>query len=138
VRGHITYPGPLDLVHEWAYLPDFAAAMVQLAGLRAQVPPFATFGFPGHAVTGHEFVMAMRRSVNRGFTVRPMSWWLIHALRPIMKVPRELSELAYLWRRPHRIDGRKLEATIGAVPHTELDAAMAHTLAEFGLLPAKT
>lgn len=135
VRGRITYPGPLDLVHEWAYLPDFAAAMVRLAGVRAQFGPFETFGFSGHAVTGHEFVMAMRRSVHRGFTVRPMSWWLIHALRPIMKVPRELSELAYLWQRPHRIDGAKVTAVIGEVPHTPLDTAMAHALAEFGLLP---
>jgi nucleoside-diphosphate-sugar epimerase len=136
VRGRITYPGPLDVLHEWAYLPDIAAAMVRLAQLRTQLAPFETFGFPGHAVTGHEFVMAMRRSVNRGFTVRPMSWWLIHALRPIMKVPRELSELASLWHRSHRIDGGKLLSTIGDVPRTPLDIAMAHALADFGLLPA--
>src|SRR6476659_10096403 len=26
-RGRLTYPGPLDVVHEWAYLPDVAATL---------------------------------------------------------------------------------------------------------------
>ena len=28
----LTYPGPLDFVHEWAYVPDLAATLVRLAG----------------------------------------------------------------------------------------------------------
>ena len=30
-RGRLTYPGPIDLVHEWAYLPDLVAVLVRLA-----------------------------------------------------------------------------------------------------------
>jgi len=29
--GRVTYPGPLDVLHEWAYLPDFASALLRLA-----------------------------------------------------------------------------------------------------------
>ena len=54
-RGRLTYPGPLDVVHEWAYVPDLVAALVRLAAIRETLPPFATFGFPGHAVTGRDF-----------------------------------------------------------------------------------
>jgi nucleoside-diphosphate-sugar epimerase len=129
-RSRVTYPGPLDVIHEWAYVPDFAAAMVRLAEKRAEFEPFATFGFAGHAVTGREFATAIRNATVDPIKVKPMSWWLIHALRPIMKVPRELSELSYLWHRPHRIDGTKLTAAIGELPHTPLDQAMAHALAE--------
>ena len=55
-HGRLTYPGPLDVVHEWAYLPDLVAAMVPIVEARAQFDEFETFGFPGHAVTGAEFV----------------------------------------------------------------------------------
>ena len=47
---------------------------------------------------------------------------------PFVALPRELSELAYLWKVPHRIDGDKLKAAIGEVPHTPLDAAVARAL----------
>ncbi len=49
-RGRLTYPGPLDLLHEWAYLPDLASTLPRLAAIRETLPPFASFGFPGHAV----------------------------------------------------------------------------------------
>jgi hypothetical protein len=39
-----------------------------------------------------------------------------------------LSEIAYLWNEPHRIDGRKLEAAIGDLPCTPLDLAVARAL----------
>ena len=32
--------------------------------------------------------------------------------------------MAYLWKEPHRINGDKLRAAIGDVPHTPLDAAV--------------
>ena len=51
-RGRLTYPGPLDVEHAWAYLPDFAATLVRLAEQRANFGACETFGFPGHAVTG--------------------------------------------------------------------------------------
>ncbi len=60
-RGRITYPGPLDVVHEWAYLPDLVAAFVQLAAARDKLGAFEIFGFPGHAVTGHAFAVAISR-----------------------------------------------------------------------------
>jgi hypothetical protein len=40
--------------------------------------------------------------------------------------------MAYLWKAPHRIDGRKLEAAIGAAPHTPLNEAIARSLRDLG------
>jgi hypothetical protein len=62
-----------------------------------------------------------------------MSWWLINALRAIVPMSRELSEMAYLWREPHAIAGDKLKAAIGDVPHTPLDTAVAKALRELGI-----
>ena len=129
-RNRVGYPGLLDEQHEWAYLPDVVAAMVRLAGMREQQAPFETFAFPGHAVTGREFTTAIARATSRKLSVKPMGWWLIHVLRPIVPLCRELSEIAYLWDQPHRIDGSKLKAALGDVPHTPLEVAVARALAE--------
>ena len=46
-RSRLTYPGPLDVVHAWAYLPDFAATLVRLAERRAAASRRARrSGFP--------------------------------------------------------------------------------------------
>jgi nucleoside-diphosphate-sugar epimerase len=124
----LSYPGPLRVMHEWAYVPDVAAAMVRLAAIRASLRPFETFGFPGHAVSGEEFTRALARAVRNRLRVKRMSWWLIHALSPFMPLPRELAELHYLWKEPHRIDGDKLKTAIGDVPHTPLDLAAARAI----------
>ena len=132
-RGRITYPGPLDVVHEWAYLPDLVATFVRLAAMRDKFGAFETFGFPGHAVTGHAFAAAITKALHRKFEVKPMSWWLIHALRPIVPMSRELSELAYLWQEPHAIAGDKLKSVIGEIPHTPFDVSVARALRDLGI-----
>jgi nucleoside-diphosphate-sugar epimerase len=137
-RGRVSYPGPLDVMHEWAYVPDFAAALVRLAGIRERLGRFETFGFPGHAVTGREFIAAINRAVGRELAFKPMTWWLIHLGRLIVPLCRELSEISYLWHQPHRIDGGKLAAAIGEVPHTPLYAAVASALRELGATPYAT
>src|SRR6185312_12363753 len=38
-RQRLTYPGPLDVVHCWAYLPDFTATLARLAERRASFGP---------------------------------------------------------------------------------------------------
>ena len=47
---------------------------------------------------------------------------------------RELTEIAYLWNEPHRIDGQKLLAAIGPVPHTPFETAIAAALDDLGLI----
>src|SRR4029078_12331317 len=99
--------------HEWAYLPDLASVLVRFAGIRESLPAFATFGFPGHVVTGRHFTTTIARPSAAKLQIKGMTWWLIHALRPFIPLCRELSEMAYLWREPHLIDGSKLTAAIG-------------------------
>jgi nucleoside-diphosphate-sugar epimerase len=132
-RQRLTYPGPLDVVHAWAYLPDFAATMVQLAERSDTLPPFATFGFPGHAVSGNELIAAIEAVTKSKFNIRPMSWWMIKTFGQMLAIGRELAELEYLWRVPHQISGDKLKAAIGEVPRTPLPDAIAATLRQLGV-----
>src|SRR5262249_1196765 len=94
-RGRVTYPGPLDVTHEWAYLPDFAAALLRIANRRETLPQFASFGFPGHAVTGREFTAAIARAVRDKLEVKPMTWWLFircaRSCRSVESCPRSLT-----------------------------------------------
>jgi nucleoside-diphosphate-sugar epimerase len=131
--GRLTYPGPLDVVHEWAYLPDLAEALRRLVDARAALAPFAQFGFPGHAVTGREMVGAISRACGRGFTVSSMPWTMLRLLGTVVPIFRELSEVAYLWSTPHAIDGTRLAAVIGDIPFTPLDRAVASALVELGV-----
>jgi hypothetical protein len=47
---------------------------------------------------------------------------------------RELAEMEYLWRVPHRISGDQLRSVIGEVPQTPLDQAIAASLRSLGHL----
>ena len=42
----VRYPGPLDVVHSWAYLPDLAQALVGLAEARTFGPLLRHSAFP--------------------------------------------------------------------------------------------
>lgn len=131
-RGRVTYPGPLGLVHAWAYVPDLVAAMVRLASVRQRFGAFETFGFPGHAVTEQELVDAIAAAAGRPLEVKKMSWWLIRGLAPLVPISREIAEMRYLWTVPHAISGAKLAAAIGEIPTTPFRSAVAAALRELG------
>jgi hypothetical protein len=75
---------------------------------------------------------AITRAAARELAFKPMTWWLIHLGRPVVPMCRELAEIAYLWHEPHRIDGGKLAAAIGDIPHTPLDVAVMGALRDLG------
>jgi nucleoside-diphosphate-sugar epimerase len=131
-RGRLTYPGSDDVVHSWAYLPDLTATLVRVAAERARFAPFETFGFPGHAVTGRELIDAIEAATRRTYNLRKMSWWMLKTIGQLLALGRELAELEYLWRTPHRIDGSKLRNAIGELPHTPLAEAVKTSLRALG------
>jgi nucleoside-diphosphate-sugar epimerase len=131
--GDVVYPGPTDRRHAWAYLPDLAATLVRLAESRGRLAPFECFGFSGHAVTGNELVTALAAATNRTLSVSAMPWLALRLLSPLVPIFRELSEMAYLWREPHEIDGSKLRAAIEHVPSTPFTAAVSAAVAALGI-----
>jgi len=130
VRGRVVYPGPLDRVHAWAYLPDMARAMVGLAEKRAVFAVFERFGFPGHALTGQALVDAMARATGRSLSVGGLPWPMIRLLGLVMPQMREVAEISYLWRTPHAIDGSKLAAALPDFQATPFEAALADALGD--------
>jgi nucleoside-diphosphate-sugar epimerase len=142
-RGRITYPGPRQLEHAWAYLPDLAGTFVLLAQARARLAPHEAFLFPGHTLTGEELIAGITRAAhrsgllaaNRAPSVHGLPWGLVRIAGLLNPMLRELARMSYLWRQPHRLADTRLAALIGAIPHTTLDAALEATLAELKLVP---
>jgi nucleoside-diphosphate-sugar epimerase len=126
----ITYPGVPSVGHLWAFLPDFAEAIVRLAEVERGLPAFDVFHFGGHWIDpGIEMARAVARAVGRpDLPIRPMPWTLLRLASPFSFFLRELLDVEYLWRVPIRLDNRKLTAVIGAEPHTPLDEAVRRSL----------
>ena len=84
-QGQITYPGPRNLDHAWAFLPDLARVFVLLAQTRASLGRHESFHFPGHTVNGDTLVAGIAAAARRGgilpATTRPvvkgMPWTLL-------------------------------------------------------------
>lgn len=138
-RGRLVYPGPLDLVHAWAYLPDLARAAVAVAadgGHRGCLK----LHFPGHAVTGRAFVDALGEAAaslglqpGRGFSVGGLPWPLLRVAGWVHPMSRELWRMRYLWQVPHALDGTALQARVGPLPVTPLVTALRRSLLAMGL-----
>ena len=138
-RGRLTYPGPLDRAHAWAYLPDLAHAFVALAQAD-RLPPFARYPFAGHTLTGTQLLDALERAARSIGVVPParalrrggVPWPLLRALGLVVPMLREVSEMAYLWRAPHALDGAALHSAVGPLPATPVDEALRATLVGLG------
>ena len=130
-RGAMTYPGPTDLPHAWAYLPDLARAFVALAERAGDDVPGELL-FPGHAPTGAELHAALERVTGRRLTLGAVPWPMLCLMGLVRPMMREVAAMRWLWRRPHALDGAALEAAIGPIPHTPLDGALRASLAAMG------
>jgi hypothetical protein len=146
-RGRLVYPGPLDLPHAWAYLPDLARAFVAVAGrsLRDEAPAFVTpafetLMFEGHTLTGHELLSHLQQAAAelglqpaRGWRIGGLPWGVIRLIGLFRPVMRELARMSYLWRVPHAIDGRSLVRAVGPLVGTAPARALKDAMTGLGV-----
>jgi nucleoside-diphosphate-sugar epimerase len=139
-QGKLVYPGPLDRPHAWAYLPDLARSFVAAAS-RDELPAFARLHFAGHTATGSELLAAIERAAAafgiapaRGFRHGGLPWPLIRLGALVVPAWRGLAEIAYLWKRPHALDGAAMQRALGPQRGTDLDTAMRDALAALAKL----
>lgn len=123
-KGKFSYPGPLNLSHAWAYLPDLVEAGAQLADQLDQLPAHSDFCFEGYALTGAEMAKAVERATGKAVRAKSMNWLPIQVARPFWKEAKHLLEMRYLWRNPHRMDGSALASRLTNFTPTPLDDAL--------------
>jgi nucleoside-diphosphate-sugar epimerase len=128
-------PGPLDVGHAFAYLPDLAETLARLVDAEDRLAGFERFHFRGHWVERNDSLgAAVRRVSGRPrLPLKTFPWPMVWALAPFVEMFRELLEMRYLWRRPIGLSNGRLVAFLGAEPHTPLDQALAASLADMGL-----
>ncbi len=128
-KGSISYPGPVDVPHAWAFLPDVARAAVLLAERRDSLATFEDVPFAGYTLTGAELANGIGQAL--GHEVRPgrFAWLPLRLARPVMPVLRGVFEMRYLWSLPHRLDGGKLARLCPEFVPTPLDDALRAGLA---------
>ncbi|WP_224816591.1 epimerase [Hasllibacter sp. MH4015] len=122
--GKITYPGPVDVPHAWAFLPNLAAAAAGLAARLDDLPVFSDLTFDGFTMTGVDLAEALGRVVGKPVRAKPMNWLPIRIARPFWAEAKHLLEMRYLWQRPHRIDGQVLRNLLPDLRATPLDDAL--------------
>ena len=137
-QGKLVYPGPLDVPHAWAYLPDLARAFVAAAE-HHDGAAFQRFHFSGHTLTGEQLLKSIEATARalglspaRGFKRGRLPWAAIRVGGLFVPNWRELAEMAYLWQVPHALDGTALAQRFGAPTHTPLDVALRSSLMQLG------
>lgn len=141
-QGKLVYPGPLDLQHAWAYLPDLAQAFVAVAARAVwrEAPAFEVLHFEGHTFTGRELLAALEQAAGelgvqpkRGWRHAGLPWGFIRAMGWVRPMWRELARMSYLWRVPHALDGHALRQAVGPLPPTPGGVAVNRALRELGV-----
>ncbi|UWR21587.1 NAD-dependent epimerase/dehydratase family protein [Sulfitobacter sp. S190] len=123
-RGIFTYPGRVDAMHAWAYLPDMARALVGLAERRETLRGFEQFNFEGFSLTGAELQSAIEAQIGGSLRHKTIPWPLIRVMGIASPLMREVAEMRYLWDVPHRLADSKLRAFLPRFTATPLGAAM--------------
>lgn len=138
-KGVFTWPGAMDIDHAWAYLPDLAQAFVKIAEMGGDERGFATYTFAGHTLSGAQMQQLIEKALGGKSLKRSSIPWLLLSVGGLV-VPmwREIAELSYLWFKPHRLSGKRLEAAIGQLEETPPEAAVAEALAELGFGTVKS
>ena len=130
-KGKVIYPGPPDTLHAWAYLPDLAETFVRLAEIRHRLEGFRQFHFAGHAVTGRQLHRALEYVTGRSLRLQGMPWGLIGIASPLWPMAKAVSEMRYLWQRPHALED-DLAPLLRSLPETPLELALSSALRDIG------
>lgn len=126
-------PGPMDVAHAWAYLPDVAETFVRL--LDTDLGDFEVVQMKGHEITGLELVAGLEAAAGRRLKVNRLPWLALMLAAPFNGSLREMLEMRYLWDEPVLLDDTALVARLGAEPRTPLVEALRAALAGQSSLP---
>ena len=142
-HGKLVYPGGPGIRTPWVFLPDLAQAFVQVAQARERLGAFATLHFAGYSIGAEEWLEALNPVAREHGWVKPgtslklgsLPWTLIRLGSSVRPGWAALTEMRYLWRTPHALANERLNALIGAEPHTPLAQAVRAALGQLGLSP---
>ncbi|MFT4561728.1 MAG: nucleoside-diphosphate-sugar epimerase [Gammaproteobacteria bacterium] len=121
----LSAPGPTDLIHTWAYLPDVGTTVAKLVDLRQQFEPYSEFHFHGHRLSFNDIASAIREASGLSVTIKAFPCWVLRIMLPLSGLFRSLLEMRYLWNCEINLNENKLREVLGGnVPHTPIREAL--------------
>ncbi len=120
-------PGPANVKHSWAYLPDLAKASVELLEQRKGLQSYEEYHFKGHQFSFDELISLIRKQSGKPVKVKAFPWLMIKLLSPFSVLFKGLYEMRYLWQSELNLDDRKLSATLTRTQKTPADVVMQQT-----------
>jgi len=93
----LTVPGPMQMPHTWAYLPELAQ---QACGLLEQdnwPGNYHEVHFEGHRFSFDDLKNVIEKRTGKPVKVRKLPWWLFNILGFFKADIRELVAMKYLW-----------------------------------------
>ncbi len=133
-RGKVMYPGPTDLTHAWAFLPDMARAAEMLAARRQDLPTFSDIGFPGYALTGAALMDLVEHAAGRPLKRGGLPWFALNLMGLFSPLMREVAAMRYVWDRPHRIESAEFGRVLPDFQPTDPSDAVRASLTGCGQL----
>ncbi len=131
-KHRLSLPGPAHLSHAWAYLPDAAMAMEQVAAERISnhdLPAYMELPFSGHQFSLSELRAILQNATGDTLKENRVPWWLFRTLGLVIPLFRELASTEYLWSHSIRLDDRALSELLDQPVHpTPLATAVCDTV----------
>ncbi|WP_455210111.1 sugar nucleotide-binding protein [Kaarinaea lacus] len=121
----LSAPGPVQLEHTWAYLPDVAHTTAEIVANKEKLGAHNVFHYKGYRVTLEDMAEAIRDATGKEVTIKKFPWWALYLMSPFSTLFRSLIEMRYLWNNVVNLSDAKLNATLKKpVPHTPLGEAL--------------
>ena len=124
--------GPLDLPHEFLYVPDAGPALVDLAARDDSYGERWNIGGAG-TITGREFITRVFEAFGRQPKWLRASKTMLRVMGLFNPLMRELVELYYLAETPVILDDAKIERHLGRLKKTPYSAGIDAWRAECGV-----
>lgn len=128
-KGRFAYPGPADLAHSFAYLPDMARAAVGLAEQMDDQDGFQEVLFPGYTLTGQQLCDLTAEALDTPLKLTRFPWPVLRAMALMSPRMRGVVHMSYLWRTPHEVEGAEFAKRLPAFRATPIKQAFVQMLA---------
>jgi nucleoside-diphosphate-sugar epimerase len=135
------YPFATDVSTPWAYLPDLAEVFVQVAQQRARLGAHECLHMAGHTLNARDWQVVLTPWAQaQGYLapkaelpIRGLPWPLIRVGAWFSPTWASMVDVREQYRTAHALDGSRLQALLGCVPHTPLPVAVAQALHVLGM-----
>lgn len=123
----VLWPGPLHVDMEMAYMPDAARGFVRVAC--ASDVDQQCFHLPGIRTTPAAFIRRVFDAAGLPMRATGLPSWVLSIAGLFDATARSARDIMHLWTHPVFLDGTRYRQRFGDMPQTDLDRAIATTLA---------